>query len=120
MSETTIGIGVGLGIPWCIFVIYLCVRAMRSNQSCCLTCSCSRKNKKENYIVEIHRQLSPLAFEDFMKGHLSSIVRKELDQLHRQNKNMDAFRIVAKDLKSPPLVIYLTDPVTYPKMVRQV
>lgn len=116
-SEMGIGIGVGLGVPWAIGMIYILYTCIKNKE--CVLCTCSRKQTIQpvNNEFIITKELTINAYNDFMKGILSTRLQNELLRIHKERLNMDPYIQMAKKQKHTSILLFLKDPDNYPMRV---
>lgn len=114
MSELILGICIGIGVPYIVFIAiiargYFCPDA------------CTRRtiisiNIPAQMIVE--RELSPLALKNFKEGNLTIRLHNEIIYLYAiKGGNIHAYINYAIQLKHNNLLQFLRDPIRHPIII---
>ncbi len=114
INSTAIGIGLGLGIPWFICILYIL------RQWLCPDCCIIRKT---TYVIPpvktiVKDTLSKDCYMDFLQGKMSIALRNEMIGIHsKQQTKIKDFIEFAKEINKPRLIPFIKDPIHYPMSI---
>ena len=110
MNDMALGIILGLGIPYLVFMTIVLRRCFCPN---CWNCI----SQKHDDMSLIRLELSPEAYSDFMSGRLTSKLHGEITHLYALKGDLSAYKRIAKKLKHAYLAEFLQDPTRHPLVI---
>ena len=113
MNDLTLGIVLGLGIPYIIVMGIVLRRCF-----CPKACSCCCRDLDSESIVRM--ELSPEAYNDFMKGLMTSKLRNEITHLYALKGDLHAYLQIANRHKHTYMMEFLKDPTRHPVVLNNI
>ena len=111
MEDLTLGLILGLGIPYLIIMTIVL-------RNCFCPRACTFKNIDAETIVRM--ELSPEAYNDFMKGRMTSKLRQEITHLYALKGDLAAYVHIAGHLKHAYMLEFLKDPTRHPLVLNNI
>lgn len=113
MSEVTIGIAVGLGVPYaiCVGVIlreWFCPPLAQQQAPVLPTI---------NPVALIKKEISAEAWADYAVGKLTARVYREIRQIYYKKGHLSEYVAYSESKKHALMLTFLTDPSRYPAIV---
>ncbi len=112
MNELALGIILGLGIPYLVFMVILLRRCFCPNCWNCIT-------QKREDIDLVRLELTADAYSDFMSGRLTTQLHREITHLYALKGDLSAYTRIATKLKHAYLAEFLKDPTRHPVIVHK-
>ena len=112
MSEVTIGIAVGLGVPYAI-----CVGVILREWFCPPLPVLAPVLPTIDPVAVIKKEISTEAWIDYSAGKLTSRVYREIRQVYYKKGHLSEYISYSESKKHAHMLTFLTDPSRYPAIV---
>ncbi len=112
MSEVTIGIAVGLGVPYAI-----CVGVILREWFCPPLPALAPVLPTINPVAVIKKEISAEAWADYSAGKLTARVYREIRQIYYKKGHLSEYVAYSESKKHALMLTFLTDPSRYPAII---